>query len=1017
MQDTSRKMINLFLRQSYHDSWKFYKESLKKTDFICWDYIVLTASNEEQAKIFRKQLEIRIQQSFLPSKIHYVVIPDPDGKRVGSGGATFQVLKYIAEREKKEGNPFANLRILVIHSGGDSKRIPQYSAIGKLFAPVSRELPDGRGSTLFDEIIIAMSTIPSRLQEGLMVLSGDVLLLFNPFQIDFQFKGAAAISLKEDVSTGKEHGVFLKDQKGFVKKFLHKQTEETLREQGAVDKQGLVDLDTGIIVMDSDLTGALFSLISNNWKIAEDKYVRFVNEEVRLSFYGDFLFPLAKNATLEEYFQENAEGTINPKLLLCRKEIWEVLHSFELRLLFVSPAEFIHFGTTREMWELVTRNIQAYEFLDWKNQILSTSNNKEYACHNAFISEKAEIRKNVYIEDCYVLGTSVIDENSIISNIKLYNQSIPSKVVLHGLYLKNGKIVVRIYGIEDNPKGVVEENTSFLGIGLKDFLFQNNLKVSDLWENQEHSLWTADLYPLCKSQDEGIYYALLLYRMTRGKATPTEVEVWKKTKRTSLFFSFNETDIKKSFQYRSELVNKILSRNFVRMLENGCYYVDALKVFGDKGVTKNLFDILIEMAKTAEFYTKIRIYYALFCLMKNQELKLGEMNYIELEELCFGNIRKTIYSETEKYLKKIDVCKIKKDKVIVNLPLRINWGGGWTDASPYCNEQGGTVLNAAVKLNGDFPVKVILRKLPEYHIQFEDRYQESVDVFKNVKDIQKCNNPYDIFALHKAALLATGVIPLEETINLETILKNMGGGICLSTEVVDVPKGSGLGTSSILAAACVKGIFEFFGVPISEERIYGTVLCMEQLMSTGGGWQDQVGGLTPGIKFITSAPGMVQKLNIQRVILNEKAKKELQERFVLIYTGQRRLARNLLRDVMGNYIGGRPESVSVLRDMQRIAALMKFELERGDITAFAKLLNKHWKLSIKLDEGTTNTCINQIIMTCEDMVDGIFIAGAGGGGFLQAILKVGIKKEQMQERIHKIFQNSGAKVWECEILM
>lgn len=65
-------------------------------------------------------------------------------------------------------------------------------------------------------------------------------------------------------------------------------------------------------------------------------------------------------------------------------------------------------------------------------------------------------------------------------------------------------------------------------------------------------------------------------------------------------------------------------------------------------------------------------------------------------------------------------------------------------------------------------------------------------------------------------------------------------------------------------------------------------------MSTGGGWQDQVGGLTGGVKYITSRPGMKQHLNVEYLKLDEQTKQELQERFALIYTGQRRLARNLL---------------------------------------------------------------------------------------------------------------------------
>ena len=256
-----RKMKNLFLRQSYLDSWEDYERSLKKKSFIKWDYIILTASNDAQAEAYRAEIKERLDKGVLPAETHYAVLPDPDGKRVGSGGATFQVMRYIAEQEPERANPFKNRRILVIHSGGDSKRVPQYSAIGKLFSPVPRELPDGRSSTLFDEFIVGMSGVPSRIQEGMLVLSGDVLLLFNPLQIDAQFDGAAAISIKEPVETGKNHGVFLNDGQDYVKCFLHKQTEEHLKEMGAVNEEGNVDLDTGAVIFSSNLLMALYGFL------------------------------------------------------------------------------------------------------------------------------------------------------------------------------------------------------------------------------------------------------------------------------------------------------------------------------------------------------------------------------------------------------------------------------------------------------------------------------------------------------------------------------------------------------------------------------------------------------------------------------------------------------------------------------------------------------------------------------------------------------------------------------------
>ena len=188
------------------------------------------------------------------------------------------------------------------------------------------------------------------------------------------------------------------------------------------------------------------------------------------------------------------------------------------------------------------------------------------------------------------------------------------------------------------------------------------------------------------------------------------------------------------------------------------------------------------------------------------------------------------------------------------------------------------------------------------------------------------------------------------------------------------------------------------------------------VMILGIVWQDQVGGLTPGVKYITSRPGIRQKIHVTYLELDQDTKKELQERFVLIYTGQRRLARNLLREVVGNYIGGRRESIEALKEMKRLAVLMRFELEQGNIDAFAKLLNEHWEVSKLLDQGSTNTCIDQIFESCEDMIDGRFISGAGGGGFLQVILKRGVTKEALRERLKQVFEDSGVDVWETEFV-
>lgn len=948
---------NLFLAQSYLDSYSDYEKSLTKESFKKWDYVILTASNEEQANTYEMQIKLRLENGKLPKSTHYAVLPDPNGKRVGSGGATFNVIKYVMDNS--EDKTFKNKRILVIHSGGDSKRVPQYSACGKLFSPVPRELPDGRRSTLFDEFIIGMSGVPSRIKDGMLILSGDVLLLFNPLQIDISTNGATAISMKENVQTGKNHGVFLVDENNNVKLFLHKLSAERLTELGAVNDQNNVNIDTGAVILSSDMVNDLYSLIDN--KI---KFDSMVNETVRISFYADFLYPLAENSTLEQYYKETPEGDYSDELSACRKLIWDVLRKYRIKMISLSPAQFIHFGTTAELLKLMTGEIEDFSFLNWSRKVLTNADNTaEFSANNSFVSKNAVIGKNVYIEDSEILDGTVIGDNCIISNMSLSGEKVEDNTVLHGLKLKNGKFVTRKYNIDTNPK------------------------VNDFW-------------------NESVFFAADSLKDSLHN---------KGAEKISLKDSFNFADTSYIIEWQTYLENKIRVKNFLKNIKSKMFVFDAAKVFGSAGINNCELNEILDYAENCDVSDKIRIYYYLSKILNNKQ-SLGKINSEVLESKCFETIGDSVLNNSLENLHYNENYKIAEDEVTVTLPVRVNWGGGWSDTPPYCNENGGTVLNAAMRLNGQNPIVVKVKKIPEKHIVFESADIGNYGVVTETEEIIDCKNPYDPFALHKAGLIACGVIPRDKNIPLKQILDKLGGGIYLLTEVLNIPKGSGLGTSSILSAACVKALFRFLGEEISENELYARVLCMEQIMSTGGGWQDQVGGLTDGIKLISTKPGLEQKIKVQPIEISDKTKEELSNRFALIYTGQRRLARNLLRDVVGKYVAGDSIATNVLSEIQKVAKDMVKVLQNGDIDEFAKLLNYHWDLSQKLDKGCTNTCINQIFISVEDLIDGKFICGAGGGGFLQVILKKRVTKEQLKKRLKTVFQDSGVDVWDSKFV-
>lgn len=990
-------MQHIFLQQSCQDCYEAYRKSLDSAQYIKWDYVILTASNEAQAEVYREQIGYRLREGYLSERTRYAVLPDPEGRRVGSGGATLNVLRYVAETAgPTENDPFAGKRVLVIHSGGDSKRVPQYSVCGKLFSPVPRKLPDGRNSTLFDEFIISMAGVAGRLKEGMLVLSGDVLLLFNPLQIDFSFHGAAALSIKEPVSVGKDHGVFLNDGRDYVKKFLHKQSEEQLEKEGAVNASGLVDLDTGAVALDVELMAALFSLICENGRVSESRFKEFVSETARLSFYGDFLYPLAGEATEEEYYNEACEGERNEELQSCRKAVWKAISGFSLRLLSLSPAEFIHFGTTKELTGLVTKEVADYAFLGWSALVGTNVSSGDYAAHNSLIEEGARIGEGAYLEDSVVRGGARAGSGCVLSGVEIQSKTVvPADTVLHGLRLADGRYIVRAYGVEDNPKESCESMMS--GTILQEI-------------GGDTPLWEAKIYPAAATMEEAVEAALITRRMMQGCASAREKEWWLKQEKFSLRESFHQADAHKGFERKLWLQEQIEVRRAVDALQDGMYWEDVLGIFGKKGITAAQRARMEAMAETADFSAAMRIYYLLSQAARGQGFA-----YEAYEDACYKTIGRAVYESAKENVRRRNDLRIAREEAHVELPVRVNWGGGWSDTPPHCLEKGGTVVNAAIKLNGILPVQVTARRIEARKIEVASEDVGAFGEIWDLSEIRDCSNPYDAFALHKAALLACGIVPMEQTgENLQEILDRLGGGLFISTQVIGIPKGSGLGTSSILAGACVRALFSLMGEAVSDDALYGIVLCMEQIMSTGGGWQDQVGGITPGIKYMTTRPGLKQCIKVEQIQVPEKAREELQERFALIYTGQRRLARNLLRDVVGNYIGNRKQSREALYKMQRVAALMRFELEKGNIDELAMLLNLHWEISKELDEGSSNTCIEQIFRVCEDLIAGRFIAGAGGGGFLQVILKKGVSRERLRERLRQVFQDSGVDVWDSE---
>src|SRR5689334_4602429 len=119
-------------RELAHQARRWYAERLAAGSKAgaWWDVVAITASSQRQADRYEWEIHRRRERGHVPSGVRFIVIPDPGDRRVGSGGATINALQKIAPAD---ADWWKGHRVLLIHCGGDSRRLPQYSLSGKLF--------------------------------------------------------------------------------------------------------------------------------------------------------------------------------------------------------------------------------------------------------------------------------------------------------------------------------------------------------------------------------------------------------------------------------------------------------------------------------------------------------------------------------------------------------------------------------------------------------------------------------------------------------------------------------------------------------------------------------------------------------------------------------------------------------------------------------------------------------------------------------------------------------------------
>lgn len=299
------------------------------------------------------------------------------------------------------------------------------------------------------------------------------------------------------------------------------------------------------------------------------------------------------------------------------------------------------------------------------------------------------------------------------------------------------------------------------------------------------------------------------------------------------------------------------------------------------------------------------------------------------------------------------------------------------------------MVNLAIELNGQPPLQVYVKPSKEYRITLRSidlGAMEAVSTYEELQDYRKVGSP---FSIPKAALVLAGFHPdfsTERFASLEAQLKAFGTGIEV-TLLSAIPAGSGLGTSSILAATALGALNDFCGLNWDKQGIGSRTLVLEQLLTTGGGWQDQYGGVLHGVKLLQTQPGWHQEPKVRWLPDYLFTSDEYRKCHLLYYTGITRTAKGILAEIVKGMFLNSNRHLHLLEQMKGHAMDMYDAILRNDFEETGRLIRKTWMQNQRLDEGTNPPAVQALTERIDDLCLGYKLPGAGGGGYLYMVAK------------------------------
>lgn len=864
------------------------------------------------------------------SKSEYYCTSDPVGHRLGSGGGTTWILEECHRESDSASKTFGEWlgkeRKIIIHAGGQSRRLPAYAPSGKVLTPVPIfrwERGQSLSQTLLDLQLPLYERIMATAPAGLntMIVSGDVYIRAAEQLAPVPDADVVCYGLWLSSSIAKNHGVFYSthDAPSTLNRMLQKPSVEKLN---SLLQTGYFLTDIGIWLL-SDRAVELLRKRSRN---ADGSFKEY-------DLYSEFGRALGTDPEI-----------VDPEL----KEL-------SVAIVPLQGGQFYHFGTGREM---ISSTLAIQNLVNDQREIM----HRDRKPHPSIFVQNAltdrpfdHTHANIWVENSHVAKGWTLTTDHIITGVPRndWELTLAPGQCIDIIPVKDDAYAVRVYNIDDRFAGEEQKRPRFPVV----------TDIDEMGRMVKEMLAGNDSFEGCE-----LLSAERISDIARLDRLVAQRREFRKANRIALADNHHH-----SVFYQSDLLEA--AQAFAK---------DGLNLPSPVAETEPL----IKRASDAMFRAEV--------------MRLSGLDGQEERNRAFSILREglTRTALEKKQLPRRAVCS---DQIVWSRsPVRIDIAGGWTDTAPYCLMEGGSVINFAIELNGQPPLQAYVRPCKEPHIicrSIDLGAEERIDNFDAILDFHRVGSP---FSIPKAALALAGFHPRFCEIaypSLKAQLEDFGSGLEI-TLFSAIPAGSGLGTSSVLAATVLGAISDFCSLAWDKNEICSRTLVLEQLLTTGGGWQDQFGGVIGGVKLLQTTKGFEQNPLVSWLPDTLFTDPEYASCHLLYYTGITRTAKDILAEIVRNMFLNEGSQLRLLRSMKAHTMEMYDAIMRCNFNRLGELVRTTWNQKISIDRGTNPPEVEAITRRIDDLCLGYKLPGAGGGGYLYMIAKDPEAAARIRQLLH-----------------